>query len=194
MAGSMDATSGNLLRIQRVIDDLKERIHRLRNFDAAQEINSYCDDLESEVVLTTESAIKHLNELEKEMLKEINDYRHGLLLATQLNLNDISEVVGVTEELSEISNKIDQLSSQITAQLNQPCLSEASDPLALEAQGNELAGQVREAQKKVRSRKFKESFLSFQPNRTFLIERHHLGQLAKHSNGQVSQMPSQSKL
>ena len=187
----MEVTSDQLLHIQSVIDDLRERIHGIKNLESVQEINSYCDDLESEVMLTTESAIKHLNELEKEMLNEINDYRHGLLLATQLHPNDKSGLGNVTDELSEISNQIDQLSLQISVHLDQSCQREEAGSLTV--QGNELTARVKEAQRKARRSRFKGDFWSFQPNWTFLIERHHLGRF-KHSNEDVLSMPSQSKL
>ena len=68
--------------LKSLIDDLEERIHELKLFDAVSEVNFHCDDLIGQVTLTIESAMEHLNNVQTRMFNEINEYRAALIDAS----------------------------------------------------------------------------------------------------------------
>ena len=68
--------------LKSLIGDLEERIHELKLFDAASEVNLHCDELIGQVTLTIESAMEHLNNVQTRMFNEINQYRAELIDAS----------------------------------------------------------------------------------------------------------------
>ena len=62
MAASSEAadTASSATGDTNVMDDLLERVSDLRLFDRTYEVNTYCDDLVSQVLLSVQSAVGHL--------------------------------------------------------------------------------------------------------------------------------------
>ena len=67
------------MKIAAEIEDLVEEVYHLRLFDSHSEINTYCDELESQVMLSIESAIEHLHQVQEKLLGKIADYKNKLL-------------------------------------------------------------------------------------------------------------------
>ncbi|MFX8289602.1 hypothetical protein ABTL40_19825, partial [Acinetobacter baumannii] len=51
-------------RLRLFVNDLKDRINQLETMDPISEVNIYCDNLESDVIVAFESAINHLQFLQ----------------------------------------------------------------------------------------------------------------------------------
>ena len=109
--------------IKSLIGDLEERLYNLRIYDGKYEIDAYCDDLQSQVILTIESAIKDLNELQEKLLADINSYRYDQtkrlsevnpkknaeinqeLLALDRDVKDFSQAAGINHLDTSLSRK-----------------------------------------------------------------------------------------
>ena len=66
-------------QLKSMVDDLLERVNSLRSFDHKNEIHAYCDDLASQVVMSAESMVKAINQLQENLLSEIDLYRQRLV-------------------------------------------------------------------------------------------------------------------
>lgn len=73
--------------------DLKEGIHNIRIFDEVNEINVFCDDLESQVILSVDSAIKHLNQISTSFISKIDEQKNALLKQDQITFEHVSHPV-----------------------------------------------------------------------------------------------------
>ena len=66
-------------RLKSELVSIKDKLDSLKTFDRAEHVNSYCDQLEFQVLDAFESAYKHLQETEQELQKEIQVYRDKCL-------------------------------------------------------------------------------------------------------------------
>ena len=62
-----------------MVEELSQAIDRLKDIDSIQEIENSCHSIEYQVIDAVESAINHLREIERKMLKKIDDRRTKLL-------------------------------------------------------------------------------------------------------------------
>ena len=94
--------SDQAAKYKSLVEDLEQRIEDLKHSDAASEVNSHCDDLIGQVMLTIESAMDHLNKVQTRMVNEVNEYRTNLLDAAVSSKEKLSPA---QEELKKLSQE-----------------------------------------------------------------------------------------
>ena len=88
------ALSAQIAQLIRKLDDLKQ-------FNAQELINNSCDQLELDVIEAVESAHKRINDLEKEWMEEIKDYREKCLSSwSPASTKDLEEISLETERFN----------------------------------------------------------------------------------------------
>ena len=89
--------------------DLLERVSDLRLFDRTLEVNTYCDDLVSQVLLSVQSAVAHLFKIQDELTEEVEKYRTGLLTgekASEPSPDKVKMIEMLKHELEKLSEEI----------------------------------------------------------------------------------------
>lgn len=113
-------------RLSNQVEDIRERIKQLKSFDAKEEINLYCDQLEKDVIEETESFINQSNLRREEMLKEINEYRHKLLAEQSTETQKAGPVM---QELDELSDEVKELDKGLAVQVQNQKTEDAAKKL-----------------------------------------------------------------
>ena len=163
------------------IEEINDKISKLRNFDRVFEINSYCDDLESEVIVTIDGVIKQLKGIQRELIKEINTYRYELLdanKASQARLWPVISEIDVAlakQEANNLGKEFVALFESWSASLCQTMSDE--DMNSLQADLNAYQSQVKALQKRMRKQAFNSRFLKFKQNQNFSISKDQIGKL-----------------
>ena len=86
------------------IRDFNEAVHKWANYDKRAEIHAFCDDMESEVLLTYESEVKRLERMRDEHLEEISKRRaHLLKMLDAPPIND--KTIALQNYLNKAMNK-----------------------------------------------------------------------------------------
>ena len=171
-------------KLRTSIQEVHEKLSRLKQFDQKDAINTYCDELQLEVMETVESVVKQADQNGKELIKTINEYRQDLLKA--FNIHERVE----NEASSGISNEssLDQL-EEAFVQIN--ALKEKWDrhfnqikKLATEAEVNKALEEVQEHEVNLNRldqtlfrSMFKSRILKFKSNTAFLSSKKFLGEL-----------------
>ena len=154
-------------RLRALISELQERIFRLRHFDKSCEINAHCDDLVGQIMITVESAVENLNKMQDSMIKEINQYRDGLLGATP------GKEEALEKELDELATEIEAFNSKAVGYLTQK--KKLADAIQ---EADDLNKRAQELKKQMRVQSFDGVFLRFLDNKK-LFENLSLGILQK---------------
>ena len=106
-------------RLKQLIEDVQEKINRMKAFNAQDTINIFCDSLQLQVMEVADSTVSQVNKLAAEYVKEINGYRQELLLqlGSRADSSDQASTQTVKascdqafRELAEISKRVDEQS------------------------------------------------------------------------------------
>ena len=159
-----------------LIEDLQERVHKLKSFDRTDIINAYCDDLECQVILTIESVVKSLDSIQEVWIKEINRYRTALLKPTEIDLEarqllpkfkefDLTKNDG---HLKEIAAKVEEFKAKLTA---------TDRTISGQSEADDLKRRIKRIEKELRLQAFKGQFLRFDDNPMFELDKDLIGKL-----------------
>ena len=114
------ALSKQEIQLRQGIQDVHEKLNRLKQFDHKDAINAYCDDLQLEVMETVESVVKQADQIGNDMIKTINQYRQDLLdnmNEDKASQNEPLVSFGTLPELfskpASSSSQLEKLSTQI---------------------------------------------------------------------------------
>ena len=71
--------------LEKKIAQVMSELDDFKSFNAQELINNHCDQLEIDVIVASESAHKHIDEIEKELIQKIEDYRKKCLDSWSFN-------------------------------------------------------------------------------------------------------------
>ena len=143
--------------VKSAVDDLRERVYNLKLFDGTNEINTYCEDLQSQVIMTAESLIKKVNEFEKEMLKQIESYRSRLISHEAEGSNDHDSL---KLELTQFSEEVEAFKVKCSAFYSQQSI-ESQKFQAILNEADVLKRRAKTARRQLRRQAFQGEFLKF---------------------------------
>ena len=132
-------------RLISAIDDLRERVYNLRFFDPQSEVNAHCDDLESSVILITESVLNFVAKIRDDLLAKISDYRKSLIETSYMDIDE--------PNLARLAEDVDAFSSK--------CMAQQVDLTASLSEAKKLTMKAKEVRGKLRCRTFQGQFLKF---------------------------------
>ena len=185
--------SESALTLKSMIEEVYEKIESMKCQDGQEEINFYCDSLELEVTETLRSAVEHLNRLQEEFLKEINDYRNKLL-AQRSRKSSIStenpcaesQSSPTRQELTALSNDMDAFRqewsnyfTQMSKMVTDEDIEQSTDKL------REYESRAEKIRFKLNCELFNGRFLTFRDNELFCTSKKHLGVLAYNYSNEV---------
>ena len=148
--------------LKAITDDLWEQIHDLKIFNKYDEINQYCDDLESHVMLTVESLMKQLIVLQGELLSDISKYRQDLL--AQENQPSQTATDQVDLEIGQLSQDILELEKKYAFD-DSESVTDYETIAQAKSLSDKLSKRIREAKKETRKKAFDNKFMRFRANK-----------------------------
>jgi hypothetical protein len=98
-----EALKSNLSEIRTKISDLDSDIK-----ESAEKMKIHCQSLREEVKLTTDNALNYIQELNRKMIKEIDDYELELTKPFSLNKNSETELVSFISDLKSFYHQWDK--------------------------------------------------------------------------------------
>ena len=104
---------GKLLKSQLTV--VKETLNAVKCFDGPEQVNLHCDQLESDVLVACESAINYFTTIQKELMKEIGEYRKKCLDSFELAEFQHLSVSAASKQPESIKQKMDALTKEIDA-------------------------------------------------------------------------------
>ena len=143
-----------------VMQDLRERLFQLKTFDRAEEIHGHCDELVFLVMATVESAVRHLGEIQEELLDEVACYRDALLEQAAARPSQLCD------EVSRIEDAIERIQDEISTR---------GDLEDLICQADELTEAMRVVKSQLRQEAFQSKFMRFKADKLFFILTDQLG-------------------
>ena len=152
--------------LKSLIADVAEKLTRVKTFDQSEEVNLYCDDLELQVMERVESAIKHLNDMEKELLAEIDGYRNRLLNSLARSVQ--RQVSSSQRRLEELTKELDERKRRWEGEDG---VEKASD------EARDLLFKLDLFENQLKNETFLGSMMTFEANQSFCQFKHHLGKL-----------------
>ena len=161
------------------IDDLRERAYILKTTDKQSDINFYCDQLQSDVLIAIDSGIAHLKEIEVLLLDKINIYRAELLSElTAKEMKQASPSPAFAAELEEINQRLAETSKMVN-ELGERCSSWQEEHLDRPIQNNILECQKRLdlLEKDMKELTFNGKFMKFSRNNLFFFDTNNIGKL-----------------
>ena len=175
-------TTGRYLKS--LVDDLQGRVNTLKTFNRQNEIEIYCGQLKSQVLSTVQKAVKHLYELEKELLDEIAKYQAELGQAVYSSASRPQDEEISSKQVENLQRDVDRLKDECSAYLSQanPCRELYENAVNLHT---ELLSRVNGAHKSWRNSTFGHRFMEFTPNHLFTIPRNYIGEI-RYKSGEYS--------
>ena len=164
------------------MDELREKIHELRSFNGREEINSYCDDLVSQVILAAESAHKHVENNQNLLISEIDAYRVRLLesvfpRASPSACDTLSKIDKWAEDDVVSTNEFESLLNEIVNYEKK--LMETDNTFhvrnLLEADASDYKMRLKRAAEEMRNRTFNNNFMKFKSNRILSLNQDLIG-------------------
>ena len=167
-----------------------------RFFDQAGGVEDHCVQLEHDVHQAAESAVKHIHEIEKDLLKQIQDYRQGCLDALTAQSSESSskddqsasqnsqsgdslteepevDLKTLTKEIEEFSTKWNEYFKRLNS------LASDSEIEAAIPQTDELKARIKTLEQETRNNALLESTVLFTSGTVFHSSRDHLGELVR---------------
>ena len=162
-------------RLKSMVQDLEERVHELKHFNRQSEINAFCDDLEGQVILMSESIMADVAKMQESMLGEIKSYRKRLIESAVNDAQD-SDCSPLKEELSELASQVEELSSKLSPRFQEPSIDENEFKNGC-SQAKEMTVKAKEARQKLREEAFNGEFLKFNEGMFFKLKANMVGHL-----------------
>ena len=168
--------------LKHLSQDLQEELYNLRTYDSINEIGSYCDDLQSEVVLSVSSAIEHLKQIETEFLKKIDEYRCNLV--NQAYRRRGKEDTHLSAQLASLSSEIESFNEKCASYMgncNQPiqCGEFYADA---QEQTRDYLEKLKDIKLQMRRDAFQSQYLKFKKDPWFFIKNDLIGTFECHES------------
>ena len=159
------------------IKRVQAELEALLGFDWREHVEQTCERLEFEVREAAHSAVKHIGELERTLLKQIDEYRQRCLDARsspcQMAAETKSEVNDLATQFQEFSRKWMDYFRQLSAYARESEIEAA----VLESQ--QFGDQIKQLEQKLRTSALNGSMLQFSGHSEFFSKADLLGQLAE---------------
>ena len=156
------STSKKPRALKTLLKQAREKLEELEEFDSREHIEQQCERLELEVSEAAERASKHIDVLERQILKQIKEYRQRCLdaLATR-----------PSTRMEELQARIDETKSRLDD------LSKESEVKAALERGQQIQSRVEQLEQELRNYALNGSKMLFNERWLFYLERGHLGEL-----------------
>ena len=172
-------------KLKHLIETVQEEIGRANALDSKQYVDEHCERLELEVCKAAQSAVKHIQELERGLLKQIEEYRRRSLDGEVSFKNDQSKALVNNApqmlNLEALSKEINQFATKWTEYFQQ-INSYATDKeieVAL-GQGELFQSRIEYIEQEMRNSALENiSRLQFNAKAAFLSQSDHLGELVE---------------
>ena len=166
--------------------NVQEELARLEGFDPMDCIEQHCLQLELEVRQAAESAIKHINKTETDLLTRIQVFQQRCVdaLTTQskkssAKLEELGsmateppeDLVGLSSEIGNFSSKWSGYFKRLNA------LASESEVEPAIKQTGVFRSHMRMLEQRIRSQALCGSMMQFNPNASFYLSRDHVGEL-----------------
>ena len=172
-----------LLKAQLAV--VRDTLAAVHCFDGPQQVNLHCDQLESDVIVSCESAINYFNTVQKDLLKEITDYRkkcldsfelaefqHLSVSATSKQPESIKQKMeAITKEIEEFGKKWDDYFNSVNA------LATDTEIILALVQADIFKQQLNALSASTQSQAFSGKLLEFKPKLKIFEDKNYLKQL-----------------
>lgn len=163
-------------RLRHLADQVRAKLTRLASFDAEEHINSYCELIETEIIVAVESSVHHLNQLGDKLLDQVKLYRESLLEACNSRAAKRFKR-SAADDLDSADDQLAELSAQVE-RFQRRWLLPSTEAFELAEQGaRDLRGNIDQLEDKMVSRLFKGQFLKFKGNQAFFQSDEQIGKL-----------------
>ena len=189
-------------KLKNLIEHVQDEMVKLEAFDPRDHIEQHCVQLELEVSQAAESAVKHIHEIEKDLLGQIRVYRQQCLdaLSTQASPETLalvfpegSFIKPTKVNISGLRNQVHYFSNQwedYFKRLNSLASEKKLDGAIKQAEF--FRAQMRKFEQQMRNRALRESAMQFNPRSSFHAVKDHLGELVEIST--VAKLKEKSKV
>ena len=180
-------------KLKRMVESVQEEMAKLNSFDAKDFIEHQAIQLELEIRQTAESAVKHIHQIEDDLLKQVQTNRQRCLdalndqvsdkpktskdqkPATSSTTND--EDIGtrqkaLTKEIKEFSSKWDDYFKRLNS------LASDKELQAAVRQESDFQDRIRRLEKEMQIRASNGALMYFRVKESFFSARDHLGKLS----------------
>ena len=165
-----------------LVHKVQQELEAMQAFDSRECIEQQCEQLELEVSEAAERASKHIDVLERRMLKQIKEYRQRCLDA--LNAESSQQMDKIKSQLDVLAKDVDKIGQKWTDYFCQLSdngkVSEIEEALV---HGRKCEARIKKLEQKLRNSALNGSKLRFNERKEFCLETGHLGQLVEISTG-----------
>ena len=176
-------------KLKLLIETDQEELIKLEAFNPRDHIEEHCVQLELEVNQTAESAVKHIHEIETDLLNQIQTYRQRCLealtapspvsLTRRQHQRDAlademkGRLASLQREMAEFKGTWDGYFKKLDVMSTDTAIDSAIQ------QANILQSRLKSLDQEMRSHALSGSVMQFNPNASFHSTRDHLGQLVE---------------
>ena len=175
-------------KLREAVERVDEEIKRLGSFDPEQYIFEHFGTLEVEVSEAAESAVKHINDIESELLGQIKERRQECLASLKARLS--AQQATSEQAASKLQQEIGKVSREASEfvlkwndffqRVNSTTASEEEVPTALD-QAQAVLDEIKKCEEAFMMEATSGRKIRFEVNDLFLKTRDHLGKLASYS-------------
>lgn len=186
--------------LKSAVQQIQVQLADLESFDERDQINLHCDLLELDVGEAVQSAISHIEKIEKDLLAKIRQYRDKLLdqeLDDQLNTNSQksakrARIKQWRSQEAELSNEVNQFLDEWKKYFNRASIVKTDDEVkAAQIQAQTYASLIQELQAEVFNEFSSENMMQYRANGMFVNDLDHLGQLEENDSDESEQDDSE---
>ena len=183
-------------KLRELVGRVDEEIKRLHSFDPDQCIREHFDQLEDQVNESADSAVKHINEIRSDLLREIQEHRKECQDSVSARL--AGQLKASKEQSSKLQLEIAKLSrdkSEFVPKWNsyfQKADSYASDKEITTAldQAQDVLQQIEKCNQASKLEATNQKMIQFEANNLFLQARDHLGKVTAFPIKQIKDQES----
>ena len=183
------------------IENVQEELSKLDSFDPRELLEHRCVQLEHEISLAAESAVKHIHEIEAGLLKQIKEYHQRCLdsFATQTSQSPTGQLRvplsneakldldSLTKEIRDFNSKWNDYFKRLNA------LASDSELEAAISQTDTFRARIRTLDQEITDQALSGKFLQLNLKASFCAARDHLGGLVETSTVKVNQKTSRGE-
>ena len=167
-------------KLKNLIGDVQEEIAKLEAFDPRDHIEQHCVQLELEVSQAAESAVKHIHEIEKDLLEQIRVYRQQCLDALPTRTLPEPFINLTNRSLRTLKRQAQYFSTKWNGYFKRlNVLASDNEIEAAIRQTNEFQTRIRTLEQETRNSALRESTMLFTSGTVFHSSRGHLGELVR---------------
>ena len=165
------------------LKELRNHVTQIETLDTRERINSHFDQLELDICEAVQSAIEHIERIEKDLLKQMRDHRDELLSEKAAEAE--GPLAAKKSRIKQLQSKQNEMLQELSAFLSewdddfdQASTVKTDDEVkAAQAKAQDYVNNIIELQNKMGIEFSKDNMMQYKTNELFLSDRGHLGEL-----------------